>query len=444
MSENEVLSPAEKIKKIRKKLRATQSDLSGNGISRVRISQIESGETLTFKVAHLLANNINKYIKDNNINIKEITALYLLESEEDQINRICKDRIDTLSNFKISKKVMDSFEDELTSLEKFISENDLIVERELKKELYKVAIDYYSNIKEYMKSYEYVLKCYRLLDSDEHMETITLILKFTYTYFHLGKYDDVIMVCKQAFSIAKTHNLEHVYECKRIYFNCALAYKKLEKYGDCYEWLQKMYDYCTVEKEDELIIKILQANCNFVENKIEEAIKLNYEVLELSQELEQLHNIALAYANLAYIYYKQNDLNKAITLIDLALDIRQSEYKGEIFAYAFYIYKETKEKAKAYTYLDNALYETGRNKKEAELNEIIYEAFEYFVENNLSEKILFLINRIEEIVTRYKLLEKNILDIFIKAEYYFKDIDVVSRDKILMTAFRLIKFCEKK
>ena len=62
MSENEVLSPAEKIKKIRKKLRATQSDLSGNGISRVRISQIESGETLTFKVAHLLANNINKYI----------------------------------------------------------------------------------------------------------------------------------------------------------------------------------------------------------------------------------------------------------------------------------------------------------------------------------------------------------------------------------------------
>ena len=444
MSENEVLSPAEKIKKIRKKLRATQSDLSGNGISRVRISQIESGETLTFKVAHLLANNINKYIKDNNINIKEITALYLLESEEDQINRICKDRIDTLSNFKIYKKVMDSFETELISLEKFIFENEVIVERELKKELYRLAIDYYINTKEYIKSYEYILKCYRLLNFDEHMETIALIREFTYIYTWLGKFDDVVMVSKQAYIIAKSHNLESTDECKRIYFNCALAYKKLEKYADCYAWLQKMYDYCKIEKSDELVIKTLQANCCFKENKIEEALKLNYEVLNLSQNLEDLNNIALAYTNLAYIYYKQNGLDKAISLIDLAIDIRQSKYKGQIYTCAFYIYKETKEKEKAHTYLDNALYELGKSKNETELIEIINESLEYFIDNNLSQSILFLINRIEEIIIRYKLLGKGILDIFIRAEYYFKDIDSVSRDKILISAHRLVKFFSEK
>lgn len=440
MVENQVLSPSEKIKKIRKKIRATQNDIAGNGISRVRISQIEGGETLTLKVANLLAKNINSFIKKNNIDFEEVTAKYLLESKEEQINQICKSTIDTLGNFKIYKKVMESFESELYSLEKFILKNEPIIKRELKKELYKLASDYYYSIKKYVKSYEYIFKCYQLLSPDKYTECISIILEFTKIYALLGKFDDVVIISKQAYSIATSQNLEYTPDCKCIYFNCALAYKKLEKYDECYLWLQNIYHHCNIEKIDELNIKILQADCCLKKDKLEEALKLNYEVLELSKELNQLDKSALAYANLANIYYKNNELGKAVALIDLSLDIRQTKYKDKIYTYAFYIYKETKETDKAYNYLDSALHEMSKNKNEAALQEVVCKAFDYFVTNNLSEKVLFLLDKIEEIVIRYRLLGKNILDIFIKAHYYFKDIDSDSQAKTLMIAYKLVKF----
>lgn len=439
----EILSPSEKIKKIRKKIRATQTDIAGNGISRVRVSQIESGETLTLKVAKLLAENINRFIKENNISCVEITAEYLLESEEDQINQICRDKIKVLNDFGTNENIKNSFESELFLLEKFISRNDLIVEKVLKKELYKLASTYYNSIRDYMKSYEYTLKCYRLLNSDEYMEHIALILRFTQVYIWLGKFDDVVMISKQAYSLAKAHNLESIRECKSIYFNCALAYKKLENYEECYVWLQRMYDHCKVEKVDELKIKTLQANCYFIQNKVKEAIKLNYEVLELSQELATPNETALAYANLAYIYYKQNNTSKAITLINSALDIKESEYIGGIYGYAFLIYKETAEKEKAYSYLDNALHELCKASNKNELNEIIQESFAYFTSNNLPEKVMYLINKIEEIVINYNLLDNSILNIFIKAQYYFKDIDAVLYNEIFMKTYKLVDFFEK-
>ena len=80
----EILSPGQKIKKIRKDLKINQKDVSGGKITRELISIIENDKsTLTPAVAEIIAENINKICRERNLDYT-LSSEYLLEDVREQ------------------------------------------------------------------------------------------------------------------------------------------------------------------------------------------------------------------------------------------------------------------------------------------------------------------------------------------------------------------------
>jgi len=63
----EILSPGEKVKKLRLELGLKQKQLTGDTVSATLISMIEKGErSVTLESAIIIANCLNKYYKHKN------------------------------------------------------------------------------------------------------------------------------------------------------------------------------------------------------------------------------------------------------------------------------------------------------------------------------------------------------------------------------------------
>lgn len=98
MEELKILSPGQRLRKLRKKLGLTQAELASNNISKNYISMFENGKRpINMINATYLADTINNKAKEKNIDIN-ITPSYFIKTERDIAKELCDKSLERVSN----------------------------------------------------------------------------------------------------------------------------------------------------------------------------------------------------------------------------------------------------------------------------------------------------------------------------------------------------------
>lgn len=324
MREFNILTPGEKIKKLRSTLELKQEEITGGEVTRNLVSIIENNKAnLTESVAKILAENINKKCKEKNIDCL-VTTEYLLEDVVEQAKKIADEYIQYIDKLNIM---------EITSIEDTLIEIDVFLKRynteEKKAQIYKLIGKKYFDNRLYSKAIEYYLKAFE--SSLSKNLTINVLIKLGVCCIYLSKYNDAIKY--NTLLLDLNDNVQATYLAE---FNIALSNKKLGKYDIALNQLQELREKFKEIKANsisETQIDILFGICLFKTNSYNKAIAIYKEILKKSTLTEKDEILVLS--NLADVYEAIKDypkLEKVVIEIKSKLDNlkgNNSEYHGD-------------------------------------------------------------------------------------------------------------------
>ncbi|TDT72417.1 helix-turn-helix protein [Hypnocyclicus thermotrophus] len=192
----ELLTPEEKLKRLRKRFGLKQHEITGDEITRNLISMIENGKAkLTKENGIKIVNTINGILKKRNINIF-ISPSELLESLDEQTDKIFIDYIEKFSSHSTEELVQEinSFtKHKKTFHSKFI--------------LYTKIADFYILNKQYYLAEKY---CFEIIDYAIKNEDRSSLYFFIKKYVNLlliqKKYNEIFYVFKLLESLRETNS----------------------------------------------------------------------------------------------------------------------------------------------------------------------------------------------------------------------------------------------
>ncbi|MEG1255517.1 helix-turn-helix transcriptional regulator [Clostridium sp.] len=305
----EILSPGQKIRRIRKELKINQKEIAGDDITRELISIIENDRSnLTPTVAHIIADNINGICKERGIDFS-LNAEYLLEDINSQTNKIASQYIDFLSinEDNISK----DFTKDIEEIEMFLIKYDV---PEKKMIIYEKLGDILRKQKKYNKSYMYYIKAFenhnRLFND---IRLFKLLQKLGNVCIHLSKYKEAIDFNNLALVYNDTIPEDLKY---KVLHNNILAYVHLEEYDKALielEHIEKTFK--SLPKEKIFKLNVLKVNCLRYKKFYSDAFKLNEYILS-SLDYNDTENIILITGNILDIYTVLKDTKNIRVYID--------------------------------------------------------------------------------------------------------------------------------
>ncbi|WP_346928108.1 hypothetical protein [Clostridium sp.] len=316
----EILSPGQKIRKIRKELKINQKEITGGEITRELISIIENDKsTLTPTVAGIITDNINKICQERNIDFNLDTE-YLLEDINSQTNKIASNYIDFLSvnEDNISK----DFTKDIEEIELFLMKYDV---PEKKMIIYEKIGDILKKQKEFNRSYIYYIKAFenhnRLFND---IRLFTLLQKIGNICIYLCKYKEAI----DFNNLALVYNYTVPEELGlKVLINNILAYMYLEEHEKALieiEHVEKTFKHLT--KIDIFELNVLKVNCLRYKKFYNEALKINEFMLN-NLDRQDIENNILITANILDIYTVLNDIKKIKIYVD-KLIYMMDDYDG--------------------------------------------------------------------------------------------------------------------
>ncbi|MBL4937722.1 helix-turn-helix transcriptional regulator [Clostridium sp. YIM B02515] len=327
----EILSPGQKIRKIRKEFKISQKEITGGEITRELISIIENNKSaLTPAVAQIITDNINKICKEKNINFN-LSAEYLLEDINVQSNKIADNFIEFLCNNEnnLSKDISE----DIKEIELFMAKYDV---PEKKMIIYEKIGDILRNQKEFNRSYIYYIKAYenhnRLFND---IRLFKLLQKIGNTCIHLCKYTEAL----DFNNLALVYNDNVPEELKyKVLYNNILAYMYLKKYDKALIELEHIKTtFKNLTKENVFKLNILKVNCMRHKNFYSDAFKLNEYLLKTLDD-NDTENIILVMANILDIYTVLKDthnvklyIDKLIYLVNNYNDIEKSYHSPNTY-----------------------------------------------------------------------------------------------------------------
>lgn len=441
-----------RIKNLREKLNITQQELAVD-ISRGLISRIENGKAeLTWSVAIKVVNNFKAIAKKKNIKLN-ITAGYLMEDPEDQLERVTDNYLEELTILKNNKDYNKEAYEKVIKIEKYFMNNKIPVKKKYK--FYEIIIDISYNVYKLGEAKIQVLKALEIVNKIE-IETKTkrddlylkLYAELNKVYYRLKDYKEMLFLKRYVESLFFKNNKNND-NLKTIYCNTAAACSEIEEYQEAIKILEEVEANFIVSEFEKLVIMTSYAYCNLKQKKYSEAEKLYFQILESAINAKNKIIIAHAYASLAKLYYELNRSDDAYKYINLAINIDEIKHVEDIIAliyqynflitckfnFSFESIKETFEKA---------IGDSSVLKKEHLQLEIINEMYKYCSDNNCDEYILYLLDLIENRVTSNVLNDTKISNIFIKACNYFRQINKNNEaDKIFNRCVNIINIQEK-
>lgn len=325
--DTELMSTAQKIKKIRGILSIPQVKLTSKGLTRPQISDLEHGKIeLTEHMAMLIVRNALKIAKRQHIEFN-LTAEWLKEDEIQQAVKLMKSNLNDIEFEYVRKQVKKIIEN------KDVNKNYLFT-------LYNLCVLHYKKHKDVNNMNKYLLEMYNIAPTDyQSIYSIKLLMN---VFFTLKQYDNVITWSNIAIPIIKkSENKGILIKC--ICFNTALAYRYLKENDKCIkilEFLLKNYSFTAGEKIDIDLIKIdiLQENRKY--NLAENMLK---EMYVQAKDINDKYRYALVCTELSKLYDNQNTpkamvyINKVLNLkFDMNLE-KQIKY-SEILYLALSIY----------------------------------------------------------------------------------------------------------
>ncbi|MDR7857402.1 hypothetical protein [Tissierella sp.] len=315
----------EDLRRIRQSLNISEADIIGGGIEKDLLNLIESDATpLKTDDAKIICKSINKILEERNMDLI-VDVEDLLNPRRYEAKEKVEVYISQLDKHRVEKDyVIDP--DDLDDLEFLLNEYDL-VDKKIK--AYEVIGDIYFNSRDYEKEYEYMLKAWELRTRyPKRNQNYRIMIKLASNYIDRGKYEDVIRIYQNALLNAETIPNKYLIH---IYYNYALAYYRLKMYSVSLEIISDLLQY-SMTKDYDLWRKtyILEGVCYLEMGEYESALSSYTKALQVITFTGYSDLKYLIYANIAEVYTKLKDENRAQQYIDGILkDIDKLDKDGE-------------------------------------------------------------------------------------------------------------------
>lgn len=300
--ENTILSPGEKVKRIRGYLGAKQSEITGGRVTRNLISYIENGKTkLVRDTAEIITESMLKEATEKKIPLK-ITAEYLMWDEETQAKNLLEKYSSELEcnlhNDKNFHGVLEQAEDILKSW-------DI---KDKKAEINEIVGDYFFEKSRFIKSnIHYIKASENYIIEKNNTKIAEIYSKLGRNKIIIKDYQEGIYYNLHAKLILEENNIADLNLYNRILYNNALAYINLGRYDEGLEnlnCLEKSFE--DLSNTEQLNILLLKGNVNFSGGNYDAAETVFKQIIKESDE-EELELKGLAYYNLSKIYLEKYD-----------------------------------------------------------------------------------------------------------------------------------------
>lgn len=427
----EIYTPGEKIKKIRKSLNLKQIDIIDDTVTRNLISNIENNKNnLTKKTAKIIAGKINEHYRKNNID-KNLNVEYLLESK----------------SFQATKKltaIIERFDPKIKKLDEKLFEIDylssIIENTKEKADMLMTIGDILLEEKYYLKAYTYFIKTLEILIVIEDIENLPFIYyKLGKVSVELKKYAQGIFFNKFAISMLNQKNKADPTTILKLLYNLALGYKKVKNYDKALEILDETDSYIDFSNaEQKAMILILKGNLFIRKKSCNQALEC-YEASKKLSENENLDEyLALTYINFSALYTKTKEYKKALDYLLLALPLQKVVNKKDIpliYHDIGELYRKLEEYDLAKDNLLKPILSSEYEIEESLLIKIYIELLKVYIAKESFKDIYALISSVE---IKFKLNNDISCDLKIKVEHFYLIAIEYLFDKDQLTTKRLI------
>ncbi len=393
-----LLSPGEKLRSIRKELKIKQSDITGGEITRELVSIIENDKCrITYQVANIIANNINKIYKERNIDFT-IESSYLLEDIKVQALKIADGYLEELLN---CYKITVEFEEKLSEIEEFLIKYDT---DDKALAIYERVADIYKDTYEYNKSYKYYIKAlenhHRGFSSE--IDLFRLFKKLGVICILLSRYKEALEFNNSA--LVYKENVPDDLTCK-VYCNKALCYFHMEEYQIAIDEINIIERSCKGLSPDEKFkITSIKSSCLSYLELYNEALEIDEKLID-SLDDDGIENKLMVMVNMLDIYVTLNDIDNVKLYISKTVNELKKLTEGAVPYILPNLYKElgrasavVKDFGAAKEYFNTSikLYKTIRSMYNVQV--CIKEYLELLIEEGNKEEISILKNQILEFI----------------------------------------------
>ncbi len=291
-----ILSPGEKIKKLRIDLNLKQNDIVDEQVTRNFISMLENGKTkLSYKVAQIIADRVKDICALQGVPFI-YSADYLMETVEEQVKKQCDRYISLLTEGKNSVNG-----DVCSEIESFITQYNHLNTLALSLAL----AEFYDEKQAYAKEYHTVFTAFAAQMPSFHSKPyIKLLLYLTYCCIRLEKYEEALKYCDYVLEHQSLLIDRHLFAFK---YNRTLSFLNLKRFEAVCHEVTQMNDTFHYTPDQKININTLLALAHMY-------LK-NYDVSE--SILLSMHEKASALgsgfkrmnlSNLLRLYLEKNDL----------------------------------------------------------------------------------------------------------------------------------------
>lgn len=301
----------EVLRRIIKELNISQSDITKSESINNLINLTESNKTpLKVDKAQLICKDINNILEKRNLD--------LIIDPEDFFNPLrydAKEKVEIyiaeLDKHKKDKDYVIDLDD-LDDLEFLLNEYDLM---DKKIKAYEFIGDIYSNARDYEKEYEYMSKAWELRTRyPKRKLNYRVAIKLGSNYIDRGKHQDAITLYQKA--LVNIDDIPEKYLI-HLYFNYALVYFRLNMHSVSLAIISDLLKY-TEGKDYDLWRRAynLQGGCYFKIGDYEASLGSYNKALQVLTFTGYSDLKYLIYGNIAEIYTKLNDENRAYKYLD--------------------------------------------------------------------------------------------------------------------------------
>lgn len=271
MDDSNLLTPGEKIKKIRKDFKIKQNEITGGKITRNLVSLIENNRAeLTASTAEIIANSINGICQERDIDFK-MTPDDLLKNNTIQADKKLSDIIDEINNNKYDKNF--DFSNIIDKAEKLIKENPFM---DRITDLYTSLGNAFSYRKDFRNAYIFYFKVYEHIDFHKQKTLFAITsLRLSYCCNNLYEFSETIQIVNTILSL--NLKLDDYLKYKLLY-NLAIAQKNMNLYSDALNALNKI-DESITDQDSIFNIETLKANCYMELKLYNDALDIHFDLL---------------------------------------------------------------------------------------------------------------------------------------------------------------------
>lgn len=250
----EILSPAEKIKLLRKEYGITQKELTKNGLKRTTLSMIETGSNnLTQKTGELLVNSINSVLKERGID-RIIDLEYLRESLDSQIETRLSEYLDELEE---DPSKIDSILEEIIYYKYQLKSSEIIFSISKKVgDIYFKQEKYMEALASYTPIFENLLEVKEKVDMRMLASTIFNCLA---SYHYLRKYKESMGAYKLVNYIKGQFSRSDRFLFLKLYLTTKI---EMGEYYECLAKIEEEEQNMKFDNMERLELKLIEIECN--------------------------------------------------------------------------------------------------------------------------------------------------------------------------------------